>query len=56
MYYLLLLFIIIYCLFKVSQIESFESSNTSHSVDLPINTKYSCQNNCGPQSKCSITG
>jgi len=29
--------------------------STSHSVDLPINTIYSCQNKCGPQSQCSIT-
>ena len=33
-----------------------ESSQTSHNVDLPLTTKYSCQNFCGPTSRCSITG
>jgi hypothetical protein len=28
---------------------------TSHTVNLPINTSFSCQNKCGPQSQCSIT-
>ena len=28
---------------------------TSHTVDLPINTTYQCQNFCGPNSQCSIT-
>jgi hypothetical protein len=28
----------------------------SHSVDLPINTKYSCSNFCGPNATCAITG
>jgi hypothetical protein len=37
--------------------ENFQN-NTNHSntVNLPINTKYSCQNMCGPQARCSITG
>ena len=29
---------------------------TSHTVNLPINTRYSCSNFCGPLSRCSITG
>ena len=29
---------------------------TSHTVNLPLTTKYSCQNFCGPTSRCSITG
>jgi len=29
---------------------------TSHTVSLPLTTTYSCQNFCGPQSTCSITG
>jgi hypothetical protein len=29
---------------------------TSHTVDLPLNTRYSCQNVCGPLARCSITG
>jgi len=30
--------------------------STSHSVDLPLTTKYSCKNFCGPSARCSITG
>jgi hypothetical protein len=30
--------------------------STSHSVDLPLTTKYSCKNFCGPNARCSITG
>jgi len=33
-----------------------ENSSTSHSVDLPLTTKYSCTNFCGPNARCSITG
>jgi hypothetical protein len=29
---------------------------TSDSVDLPLTTKYSCKNFCGPNARCSITG
>jgi hypothetical protein len=32
------------------------SQETSHSVDLPLTTTYSCQNFCGPTSRCAITG
>ena len=32
-----------------------EGTNTSHSVDLPLNTTYSCKNFCGPTSRCAIT-
>ena len=32
------------------------SPKTSHSVDLPLTTTYSCQNFCGPTARCSITG
>jgi len=32
------------------------SSSTSHSVDLPLTTKYSCKNFCGPNARCYITG
>jgi hypothetical protein len=28
----------------------------THTVNLPINTTYSCKNMCGPYGKCSITG
>jgi len=33
-----------------------ESSQTSHTVNLPLNTTYSCQNFCGPTARCAITG
>lgn len=32
-----------------------KSQQTSHTVNLPINTDYSCQNMCGPNAQCSIT-
>jgi hypothetical protein len=32
------------------------NGSTSHSVDLPLTTKYSCSNFCGPNARCSITG
>jgi len=35
--------------------EKYDGS-TSHTVDLPLTTTYSCQNFCGPTSRCSITG
>ena len=33
-----------------------ESKDTSHTVNLPINTTYTCQNFCGPTARCSKTG
>ncbi len=30
--------------------------NKTVTVDLPINTRYSCENMCGPPGRCSITG
>jgi len=33
-----------------------ESVKTSHTVDLPLTTTYSCKNFCGPTSRCAITG
>lgn len=32
------------------------SNNTSHTVDLPLNTTYSCSNFCGPNARCATTG
>jgi len=32
------------------------TSDTTHNVDLPLTTTYSCQNFCGPTARCSITG
>jgi len=42
-------------------VESFYSrenntDNTTHTVDLPLNTTYSCKNFCGPTARCAITG
>ena len=31
-------------------------SSTNHTVNLPINTTYTCQNMCGPLARCSKTG
>ena len=33
-----------------------ESKDTSHTVNMPINTTQTCQNFCGPTARCSITG
>lgn len=33
-----------------------ENRDTTHTVNMPINTSYSCQNFCGPTARCSITG
>jgi hypothetical protein len=35
--------------------EKYDGS-TSHTVDLPLTTYYSCKNFCGPTARCSITG
>jgi len=35
--------------------EKYDGS-TSHSVDLPLTTSYSCNNFCGPTARCAITG
>ena len=32
------------------------NANTSHTVDLPLNTTSSCSNFCGPTARCSVTG
>lgn len=32
------------------------TSGTSHTVNLPLTTSYSCKNFCGPTARCSITG
>ena len=33
-----------------------EGIKTSHTVNLPLTTTYSCKNFCGPSARCSITG
>ena len=40
----------------VSPIRDVGDGTTTHTVDLPLNTRYSCQNFCGPTARCSITG
>jgi hypothetical protein len=35
--------------------EKYDGS-TSHTVDLPLTTTYSCKNFCGPTARCAITG
>jgi hypothetical protein len=32
------------------------SPTTTHTVDLPLTTTYSCKNFCGPTARCAITG
>ena len=48
---------------KTTQIENYASyytdlglPGTSHTVNLPINTTYECENKCMPPTRCSITG
>ena len=36
--------------------EGFNNSGYTHTVNLPINSTYSCKNKCGPHARCSITG
>jgi hypothetical protein len=62
---LLLLFIIFrmidylavekYIIERFSTNEMISNKNT-HTVDLPLNTTYSCKNFCGPTARCAITG
>jgi hypothetical protein len=33
-----------------------QSTQTSHTVNLPLTTTYSCKNFCGPTARCAITG
>jgi hypothetical protein len=65
--WMIISFILLYLVFKMihslsSQgyiMECFtnqESDKTSHSVDLPLTTTYSCKNFCSPTSRCAITG
>jgi hypothetical protein len=36
--------------------EDITGGSTSHSVNLPLTTRYSCKNFCGPTARCAITG
>jgi hypothetical protein len=39
-----------------SNVQDRGTPDTSHTVNLPLNTTYSCRNFCGPTARCSITG
>jgi len=41
---------------SASPIEEKYDGSTTHTVNLPINTTYSCDNFCGPTARCSKTG
>ena len=36
--------------------KNYVSSGYTNTVNLPLNTTYSCKNMCGPTSRCAITG
>jgi len=42
--------------FTSGPIQEQSGSATSHTVNLPLTTTYSCQNFCGPTARCSVTG
>jgi hypothetical protein len=42
--------------FTSSIIQEEYGGATSHTVDLPLTTTYSCTNFCGPAARCAITG
>jgi hypothetical protein len=44
-----------YIVERFSTNEMINNKNT-HTVDLPLNTTYSCKNFCGPTARCAITG
>lgn len=42
--------------FTPGPIQEQYGGQTSHTVNLPLTTTYSCNNFCGPTARCSITG
>jgi len=42
--------------FTSGPISEMYNGSTSHTVDLPLTTTYSCRNFCSPTSRCAITG
>jgi hypothetical protein len=52
---LLILFVSFYK-FSLFSIERFTSNQYSHTVNLPLTTRESCKNLCGPNARCAITG
>ena len=69
LFFAIISFILLYVVFKMIDylasenyvVEYFtpspiaEGPDTSHTVDLPLNTTYSCKNFCGPTARCAIT-
>ena len=47
-------FNLLYSLVSNNRVERFE--NKTDVVDLPLTTAYTCDNFCGPTSRCSMTG
>ncbi len=41
---------------NIGPIKDMGTPDTTHNIDLPLTTTYSCNNFCGPTSRCSITG
>jgi hypothetical protein len=57
--FIICIFLFIFLYNHSSNIENFRNTydvNKSSTVNLPINTTYSCSNVCGPLNRCSITG
>jgi hypothetical protein len=58
---LLVILVIIYLFFRKEGFENITvnfnpyTPATSHTVDIPLTTHYSCENKCGPASICEIT-
>jgi len=42
--------------FTAGPVQEESGGATSHTVNLPLTTTYSCSNFCGPTARCSITG
>ena len=42
--------------FTDGPIQESTTGETSHTVNLPLTTTYSCTNYCGPTAKCAVTG
>jgi len=53
---IILLYVIFQCINYISIKDNFTNKSTSHNVDMPLNTIYSCKNFCNPTSRCAITG
>ena len=49
-------YILTECFTSLSPIIDNGGASTNHTVDLPINTPFTCQNMCGPNNRCSLTG